>query len=148
MYRTALGIVKEPEAADDIAQDTLLKMWLMEERLDSYSSPESLACVIGRNLAISHLRRNGIGDVSLDEAAALATEPSPEDNLTRDERSDEIDRMLRSLPDTQQAIMRMRHVEGMETEEIAALIGSTPGAVRVALSRARQKVKLMFLTLQ
>lgn len=148
VYRTALGIVKEPEAADDIAQETLLKMWLMEERLDSYSSPESLACVIGRNLAISHLRRNGIGDVSLDEAAALATEPSPEDNLTRDERSDEIERMLRSLPDTQQAIMRMRHVEGMETEEIAALIGSTPGAVRVALSRARQKVKLMFLTLQ
>lgn len=148
MYRTALSIVKEPAEADDIAQDTLLKMWLMEERLDTYSSPESLACVIGRNLAISHLRRRGIGDVPLDEASGLATVPSPEDTLTRSEDSLRIDRLLRSLPDTQQAILRMRHAEGMETDEIAALIGSTPGAVRVALSRARQKVKLMFLTKQ
>lgn len=148
VYRTALGILKEPAAADDIAQDTLLKMWLMEERLDTYSNPEALACVMARNLAISHLRRRPIGDVSLDEASVLATEPSPEDTITRSEDSNRVDLMLKSLPDTQQAILRMRHVEGMETEEIAALIGSTPGAVRVALSRARQKVKLMFLTRQ
>lgn len=148
VYRTALGLVKDAPAADDIAQETLLKLWLMDERLDTYDHPESLACVIGRNLAVSHLRRAGAAPVALDEAVSVAGIPSPEDDFTRGEESRRIDELLRSLPDSQQAILRMRHVEGMETEEIAALIGSTPGAVRVALSRARQKVKLMFLTRQ
>ena len=39
----------------------------------------------------------------------------------------------------------MKHVEGLEVEEIAELTGSTPGAVRVTLSRARKKVKELYL---
>lgn len=145
IYRTALSIVKDVETADDVAQDALLKLWTMGEKLDAYDHPEALACVISRNLAISHLRRRGGGDAALDEAICLATEPSPEETVTRREDAEHIDRLLSMLPDSQQAILRMRHVEGMETEEIAELIGSTPGAVRVALSRARHKVKLMFI---
>lgn len=148
IYRTAIGIVKDAEAADDVAQETLLKLWTMGDRLDTYDRPEALACVIGRNMAISHLRRRGGGDVAIDEALCLATEPSPEETVTRREETEHIDRLLSMLPDSQQAILRMRHIEGMETEEIAALIGSTPGAVRVALSRARHKVKLMFIKRQ
>lgn len=147
IYRTALGIVKDAEAADDVAQETLLKLWSMGDRLDAYDRPGALACIIGRNLAISHLRRRR-GDSPLDEAVCLATEPSPEETVTRREEAEHVDWLMSRLPDTQQAILRMRHVEGMETEEIAALIGSTPGAVRVALSRARHKVKLMFMQRQ
>lgn len=144
IYRTALSIVKDAETADDVAQDTLLKLWIMGDRLDTYARPEALACIMGRNLAISHLRRHGEGDSPLDEATCLATEPSPEETVTRREEAERVDRLMSMLPDSQQAILRMRHIEGMETEEIASLIGSTPGAVRVALSRARHKVKLMF----
>lgn len=148
IYRTALSVVKDTETADDVAQDTLLKLWTMGEKLDAYDHPEALACVISRNLAISRLRHRGGGDASFDEAVCIAIEPSPEETVIRCEEAEHIDRLMSRLPDSQQAILRMRHIEGMETEEIAALIGSTPGAVRVALSRARHKVKLMFIQKQ
>lgn len=48
----------------------------------------------------------------------------------------------------QQSILRMRHIEGMETTVIARTIGSSEGAVRVALSRARQRIKELFLNQQ
>ncbi len=145
IYRIALNIVKDAETADDVAQDALLKLWTMGEKLDAYDHPEALACVIARNLAISRFRQRGGNEVSFDEAVFTPTEPSPEETVIRCEEAEHIDRLISRLPDSQQAIIRMRHIEGMETEEIAALIGSSPGAVRVALSRARHKVKLMFI---
>lgn len=45
-----------------------------------------------------------------------------------------------ALPPVQQAVMRMRNMEGMEYEDIARLIGSTPQAVRQVVSRARRAI--------
>ena len=63
---------------------------------------------------------------------------------TDKELSDELSLALESLPDTEQAVLRMKHLEGMETEEIAGLIQSTPGAVRTALSRARRHIRELY----
>ena len=45
----------------------------------------------------------------------------------------------------QQAVLRMKHLDGLEVGEIAELPGSTPEAVRMNLSRARRRVKEMFM---
>lgn len=50
------------------------------------------------------------------------------------------EKLMAMLPDAQQAIIRMRHVDGLNNSEIAAIIGSTDGAVRTALSRARMRI--------
>ena len=47
-------------------------------------------------------------------------------------------KMIDQLPEMQQTIIRLRHMEGMEMKEIASLTGSTEVAVRKALSRARK----------
>lgn len=52
---------------------------------------------------------------------------------------------IEALPKMEQAVLKMKHIEGMETEEIASLIGSNPGAVRTALSRARKRVRDIYL---
>lgn len=124
--------------ADDIVQETLLKMWFLRERLADYSSPEALARVIVRNLCINTLRRrkpiisgySGIPDIA--------------DETHDDTLSDELLDTIASLPDTEQAVLRMKHLEGMETEEIANLIHSTPGAVRTALCRARCRIRKLY----
>ena len=43
--------------ADDVAQDTLLKLWSMKSRLDEYKSIDALAIVIGRHLCLDRLKR-------------------------------------------------------------------------------------------
>lgn len=136
--------------ADDIAQDTLLKLWTMREELDRYRSFEALASVTARRRAIDLLRlRSSHPSATLDEALTLASSSSePDRELMRTETSCDIDEIFASLPPGQSALLRMKHIEGMEVAEIARLTGSTPGAVRTALSRARQNVKLIFMQRQ
>ncbi len=65
--------------------------------------------------------------------------------IIREESLKEIFDAISALPDLQQSILRMKHVEGFEVEEIAAITGSNPGAVRVNLSRARKRIKQQFM---
>ena len=100
--------------ADDVAQDTLLRLWTRRE--SPYDSPD--------------------------------TAPDPHENLETDEAGTRLHSIIASLPSAQQALIRMRHVEEMEIDEIAAVTGSSPGAIRVMLSRARRHIKDLFLNNQ
>lgn len=60
--------------------------------------------------------------------------------------SDELSAAIDSLPTTEQAVLRLRHIDELEIDEIAAMTDSSAGAVRTALSRARRKVRDRFLT--
>ena len=137
--------------ADDVAQDTLLRLWTRRDTIDSYRSIEALAMVMARNRTIDLLRREHTGKyVSLDESPydSPDTAPDPHENLETDEAGTRLHSIIASLPSAQQALIRMRHVEEMEIDEIAAVTGSSPEAIRVMLSRARRHIKDLFLNNQ
>ena len=98
----------------------------------------TLRPVIVRNLSLNVLRNRHPSDPDLTRLSDIPCEE------TDKELSDELSLALESLPDTEQAVLRMKHLEGMETEEIAGLIQSTPGAVRTALSRARRHIRELY----
>lgn len=129
--------------ADDVAQDTLLKLWSMNDRLDEYKSIDALAIVIGRHLCLDRLKR--VKTQPLDESSINDIVSSPEDVIIKNENEENINRLINTLPDGQQIILRLKHIEMMETSEIAQMIGSTEVAVRVQLSRARNRIKELFL---
>lgn len=140
----ARTITGDPASADDIAQDALLRLWSMGERLDSYDNPQAVAMLVARNLAIDHLRRLRPSSELLEFMGAL--QPSPEEQMILDEVPREVEAILSHLPPAQAVIIRLRHVEEMDINEIAALIDSTPGAVRTSLSRARARIRDLFLS--
>lgn len=53
--------------------------------------------------------------------------------------------IIDSLPNLQRTIMRMKDIEGYETDEIAEITGCGPEAIRSNLSRARKKVRDVYL---
>ncbi len=139
----------DTDLADDVAQDTLLRLWTMRDRLESYRSVESLAMVIARHRAIDLLRNPLNSLVPLDDAFEHADSSlSAEETLIVMEEHSEIDEIIASLPSAQQAILRMKHIEGLEVSEIASITGSTPGAIRVSLSRTRHLIKDIFMQRQ
>ena len=120
------------DEAEDIVQDTMVKLWLMREQLKSPIS--AFACMVTCNLCIDCLRRK--------HPTVDITQLSYEDDLSDD--GEQIEQMLKvidSLPSTQRTILRMRHLQGMEMREIALILGSTEVAVRKTLSRARKVVR-------
>lgn len=137
LLRVAASIIGTDEA-QDVVQETLLKLWFLRDRLQEYSSIDAPARVIVRNLSLNVLRSRRTCPV---DCAAL---PDIADENNDTGFSDELLKAIASLPDTEQAVLRMKHLEGMETEEIALLIHSTPGAVRTALSRARLRIRELY----
>lgn len=142
----AIIILQNEDDAEDIAQDTLLKLWTMRDRLDNYKSIDALAHVIARNLCLDTLKK--VKNITIDGIDLPDSAATPLDSLLEQENDYQTDALIKELPDGQQTILRMKHIEGLETTEIARIIGSNEAAVRVTLSRARHKIKQLFLSKQ
>lgn len=148
LLRMALRYVEDSDEAEDVTQDVLLKLWFLRDRLDTYRSIDALAAVIVRHLSINCLRRVRPDCLPLDEGLALSDDGDPERKLVAEETFGEVMRMIDGLPTLQQAVLRMKHLEGMEVEEIARLTGSVPSSVRSNLSRARKQIRERFMNQQ
>ncbi len=140
LIETARRYVGDDDA-EDAVQDALLRLWQM---VDDLRMPfDALAVRLTRNLCIDLLRRQqrAAGSPLEQQGRWLPVGEADED-------AGRIDRMMsviETLPDLQQTILRLRHLEGMEMRDIAALTGSSEVAVRKALSRARQAVRTQYL---
>lgn len=138
LLRVAITIIGNEEDAADIVQETLLKLWFFRSRLESYSCLDAPARVIVRNLSLNFVRDRKSIILVPDNFPDIVNEEIDK------ELSDELLSAITTLPSTEQAVLRLKHIDGMETEEIAQLINSSTGAVRTALSRARKKIKELY----
>ena len=135
-----------PDEAEDIVQEVFLKLWMMREGLDRYRSVTALSLTITKNLCLTrlHVKKRYVGESTVKTAPQAGTDPHR--SLEQRDSLDRTMSIIETLPSLQQAILKMKHVDGLETEEIAALTGGTPESVRVNLSRARKRVRELFLT--
>ena len=122
--------------AEDTVQDALLRLWQMVGELRQPF--DALALRLTRNLCIDQVRRRKPTVVLTDSGG---TDQADGD----DERIERMMAVVSTLPDLQQTILRLRHLEGMEMNEIADLTGSSEVAIRKALSRARQAVRQKYM---
>ena len=122
--------------AEDTVQDALLRLWQMVGELRQPF--DALALRLTRNLCIDQVRRRKPTVVLTDSGG---TDQADGD----DERVERMMAVVSTLPDLQQTILRLRHLEGMEMNEIADLTGSSEVAIRKALSRARQAVRQKYM---
>ena len=122
--------------AEDTVQDALLRLWQMVGELRQPF--DALALRLTRNLCIDKVRRE---KATVTLTANGETDEADDD----DERIERMMAVVSTLPDLQQTILRLRHLEGMEMNEIADLTGSSEVAIRKALSRARQAVRQKYM---
>lgn len=122
--------------AEDTVQDALLRLWQMVGELRQPF--DALALRLTRNLCIDQVRRR--------KPTVMLTDSGGTDLADGDdERIERMMAVVSTLPDLQQTILRLRHLEGMEMNEIADLTGSSEVAIRKALSRARQAVRQKYM---
>lgn len=131
--------------AEDVVQEILLKLWNKRVELEQYRSIEAFAMTMTHNLCMDIWRNKHVADVSLESAKEASGSNTPERLL---EIKDEIRLMheiINSLPRLQCTIMRMKDIEEYETDEIAQITGCSAEAIRTNLSRARKKVREIYM---
>jgi len=155
VFSLVFRMVRDRETAEDLAQDTFIKVL---NHIDKYS-PEfkfsSWLFKIANNVAIDHLRRKRLDTVSMDgsphatsrdevEATTMQLEAEQEsalDELEARELGTAIERAIARLrPEYRNCIM-LRHVEGRSYEEIAATLDLPLGTVKTYIHRARHELR-------
>ena len=144
----ARKLTDDSSDAEDVVQEVMLKLWNIRQKLEECNSIEALAVRITHNLCMDMWRSKRTDQVSLDQVPVVSQTVNPERVL---EGNDEI-RLMReiisSLPTLQQTIIRMKDIEEYETEEIAQITGCSSESIRSNLSRARKKVRDIYLKIK
>ncbi len=149
LYRLAFRMMGNREEAEDVVQEVYLKLWKMRNELPSYQSIEALAVRITRNLCLDLLRkRKKTLDVVESERREQESgrQSTPEDHAEKEEKIQLVHEMINRLPEPQRSLIHLRHIEGKEYDEIAAMVNMTGNAIRVNISRARKKLREMLNT--
>ena len=125
--------------ARSFVQEALLTLYAMRDRLDDYRSIEALATVVVKRLALNTLRNEPRHPApTLDERITASDEPPSLERYT------ELLQAIDTLPSKQQMILRLKHIEGLEVEEIADLVKMSHDAIYQNLSRARRAILEQF----
>lgn len=141
----ALKLTDESADAEDAVQEVMLKLWNIRQKLDSYHSIEALSMTMTHNACMDQWRSKRTDLLPLDHVQAASRTATPERLLEEKDEFRLMREIIASLPPLQQAIIRMKDVEEYETEEIAEITGCNPEAIRSNLSRARKKVRDIYL---
>jgi RNA polymerase sigma-70 factor (ECF subfamily) len=155
VFTIALGMVKNPEDAMDIAQESFIKVHRYIGNFQGSSSFYTWLYRIIVNLCIDHLRRSHKhAAVDFDEklmdresldggpsvvSSSLGTNPSR--NIGRKELAEQIRFAVEELPPYHRAVIIMREIEGMSYAEMAKAMKVSKGTIMSRLHHARQKLQ-------
>ena len=150
LFRLALRITLNPAEAEDVVQETMIRVWNRREQWDEIASMEAFCLAICRNLALDHQRLKANQHTSLDdEQAALDAQHSsadtPEQQAVRHDQLRLVKSLMNELPEKQRTCMQLRDIEGHSYREIADIMRITEQQVKVNIFRARQAIKQRFL---
>lgn len=137
----AISLCKNPQMANDLVQETLLKAWANREKFQDGSSLKAWLFTILRNTYFSDFRRarREVQDVDGAAAATLSTHPEQPGHM------DMVDfrRNLEQIPDDQREALILVGAEGFSYEEAAEICGCAIGTVKSRVNRARVRLSAL-----
>ncbi len=146
LFRLALRITLDRAEAEDVVQDTMIRVWNKRDEWQQFESVEAYCLIVAKNLAIDRSQKKDAQHVELSpEMAEEADTSGPYDRLVNNERMKIIHRLIDELPEKQRLIMQLRDIEGESYKDIAKVLQLTEEQVKVNLFRARQKVKQRYI---
>jgi RNA polymerase sigma factor (sigma-70 family) len=141
MYRMALRLLVSKEAAEDTVQEVMLKLWSRKQRLDSYNNLEAFAMTVTKNHCLDQLKLKQNNNLRLVHSNYDSGESSLQHRVELRDDLSWVQKIIEGLPEQQKILIQLREVEQYDYEEIAEMTGMKETAIRVALSRARRKIK-------
>ena len=147
LYRMALRITMNAADAEDVVQETMMKVWNRRDQWDQIESIEAFCLTICRNLSLDKVRRMDNQTQSLDAAydpKDQGVASNPEEQAIQSDRVRLVRQMINQLPEKQRSCMQLRDMEGKSYKDIATILDITEEQVKVNIFRARQTIREKF----
>ena len=143
LYNFALRLLSDPAAAEDILQETFLRVYKNRTAYRSVATFKTWTFTIARNLCLDILRsaprRTEVTDNLLPEAEDPT--PTPLDHLEQVEREAMVHQALALLPPEDREILLLSRYAGLRYGEIAAILGVSEDAVKMRAHRALTRLR-------
>jgi RNA polymerase sigma-70 factor (ECF subfamily) len=155
VFSLIFRMVRDREMAEDLAQDTFIKVLNNIERYRPEFKLSSWLFKIANNVTIDHLRRRQLATVSLDGSPHAATAAEAQatsldvesrgqsalEAIESRELGSAIEQAIGKLRPEYRSCILLRHVEGRSYEEIAATLDLPLGTVKTYIHRARHELR-------
>ena len=148
LYRLALRITLNHAEAEDVVQETMIKVWNRRDRWDELESIEAFCLTICRNIAIDKTKKAENQNQSLmdeHDAPDHSYSSNPEEQAMQQDRISLIRRLIDTLPEKQRSCMQLRDIEGKSYKEIAKILNVSEEQVKINIFRARQTIKKKYI---
>jgi len=141
LYRHALGMTGSPDVAEDILQLSFIKAYhhLAEVR-GRFDAWVFRIVANGCKDWLKNIRRTHLSYDQDDQPSGYA---NPDEELDRSELRTDLDRALATLAPSLREAFVMKHVEGRSYEEMADFLGTTVGALKMRVHRAREALQVL-----
>ena len=146
LFRLALRITLNREEAEDVVQDTMIKIWNARERWQDLEAIEAFSLTIARNLSLDRIKKkeNQNDSIENEKIEQPDTASTPSERMIQKDKLDIVRKMIDELPEKQRSCLQLRDIEGKAYREIAEILEITEEQVKVNIFRARQAVKQRF----
>lgn len=146
LYRLALRITLNTAEAEDIVQETLIKVWNKRDTWDQIDNIEAFCFTVCRNLSLDSIKRHDNQNKTLDDKGGdqidLSNDPSRK-TIVNDQMN-MVRQIVDSLPEKQRSCIQLRDFEGKTYKDIALVLGISEEQVKVNIFRGRQTIKQRF----
>ena len=151
LFRMALRITQNREEAEDVVQETMIKVWNRRDQWSQLESIEAFCLTICRNLALDKLRRmdnqaQSLGDEI--DPTDHSHSSNPEQVAILHDRTQLVRQLISELPERLRTCMQLRDIEGKSYRDIATILEITEQQVKVNIFRARQAVRERYLKIE
>jgi RNA polymerase sigma-70 factor (ECF subfamily) len=139
-----LRILKDRPWADDVIQETYLKIWQRAGLFDACkASPITWLVSIARNRAIDELRKHPAGRTTTDDAMdeRVARQPTAQDQMEGQQAVNKLNHCIDQLEKERQNMVRLAYLSGWSREELASQYEQPVNTVKTWLRRALQDIK-------
>ena len=157
LFRLALRITQNRADAEDVVQETMMKVWNRRGEWQQIENMEAFCLTICRNVSLDKLRRMDRQVLSLEDSPTEAGGYDPIDHshsansgqhAVQRDRLQQVRRIISQLPEKQRSCMQLRDIEGKSYRDIATILGITEQQVKVNIFRALHTVKEKMMSLE
>lgn len=140
VFRVAFALLRNRQDAEDVAQETFLKLF-RNGRWRGMRDERAFLARTAWRLALDLRRAPAMKTADVDAEAMASGEASPEQQALSANSAAMLHRLIDSLPEDLRQPLALSGIDGMNSREIAAVLGLAEGTVRTRLMRARQLLR-------
>ncbi len=141
IYAYLVRMLREPELAADLTQDTFVKAYRAYDSLEDRNHARAWLYQIAHRVALDELRRRKIVRFFPWTGESRGSSPSAERLVIDAQLSGDLQRALATIPERQRAALLLAELHDLTGLELAAALGVSHVAARAILTRARESLR-------